>query len=72
MMGDWYHNTSTEIMDALDTPQGYQGVCRLASIKLMELTLALTVPSCPAPHLCHVQWVWNLELYEVRNPRNVL
>lgn len=26
MMTDWYHNTSAEIVAALDTPQGYQGV----------------------------------------------
>ncbi|CAE6536307.1 unnamed protein product [Rhizoctonia solani] len=25
VMGDWYHNTSAEILKALDTPQGYLG-----------------------------------------------
>ncbi|CEL58655.1 hypothetical protein RSOLAG1IB_08718 [Rhizoctonia solani AG-1 IB] len=25
IQGDWYHNTSAEIVKALDTPQGYQG-----------------------------------------------
>ncbi|CAE6440989.1 unnamed protein product, partial [Rhizoctonia solani] len=25
IMGDWYHNTSAEILKALDTPQGYLG-----------------------------------------------
>jgi hypothetical protein len=65
IMGDWYHNTSSEIVKALDSPQGYQGVRPSAPVDLRSPSVERRRPSAK---LGHVQRVWDLGLQDVRIP----
>ncbi|KAG9121220.1 laccase, multicopper oxidase, benzenediol:oxygen oxidorectuctase [Ceratobasidium sp. 392] len=65
IMGDWYHNTSAEIVKALDTPQGYQG-SQAAPPPITSLFNGFGTWDCEkygSPETCFTRKPYELQVY---------
>ncbi|KAG8702309.1 laccase, multicopper oxidase, benzenediol:oxygen oxidorectuctase, partial [Ceratobasidium sp. 423] len=63
--GDWYHNTSAEIVAAMDTPQGYQG-SQAAPPPVTALFNGYGTFNCEkfgTPETCFTQRPYELQVY---------
>jgi FtsP/CotA-like multicopper oxidase with cupredoxin domain len=71
IVGDWYHNTSSEIVKAMDTPKGYQG-SQAAPPPVTALLNGFGTFNCKkfgTPETCFTQRPYELQVYHNKRYR---